>query len=493
MDTKDYYNTCEKCGRPMQYATEPKCNYCDSCMSEYCGCKLGRIKEIEPTCDSTAVIPSITVESVEGITNLANCLVHVTSTNTTYYVDDKHRIMITWAGPVNIPGYDMERNPEKFKDQIVTDVEAETAVIYDNHGKGYIFGITPKNLQQAINDKLDEMAADGTLESIIAHYLPLGYTLSYDTITEMKNATNYEEGSCCLCLGNTSLDDGGTSLFKIRVKTGSDVIDETSIYALANSETLIAEKIIPNIEREDESRVSVKSEYSYDLKSYYTVMSIPKSQFSINLVYYWDSYQDGVYKYVHEHPGSVYSNGPLKSPTIIDGQIKINAVPSDSEYWYILGTDANGDIKYTKDVYREKTGSQLKGLGYQNCFGIWCPIRINGAAFDASAELNHSDPNYNYIINSNIPMCIFGYDNDNYYLIVVEGRNPRSLGIRFNQAVTLMEELNIPNAFNMDGGGSCELWASNPTVNLVYGDKNVATLGYSSHRAWELIKFTKES
>lgn len=171
METKDYYNTCNKCGRPIQYATEPKCNYNDCCMSEYCGCKLGRIKEIEPTCDSTAVIPSITVESVEGITNLANCLVHVNDTNTTYYVDDKHRIMITWAGPVNIPGYDMKNNPNGYRDQIVTDVENETAVIYDKHGKGYLFGITPENLQTAINNKLDEMAADGTLSQIVLENL----------------------------------------------------------------------------------------------------------------------------------------------------------------------------------------------------------------------------------------------------------------------------------------------------------------------------------
>ena len=51
---------------------------------------------------ATAVIPSITVETVDGITNLANCFVHVTSTNTTYYVDDKHRPMMIWAGDVEV-------------------------------------------------------------------------------------------------------------------------------------------------------------------------------------------------------------------------------------------------------------------------------------------------------------------------------------------------------------------------------------------------------
>ena len=47
-----------------------------------------------------AVIPATTVETVDGITNLANCFVHVTGINTTFYIDDKHRPMMIWAGPV---------------------------------------------------------------------------------------------------------------------------------------------------------------------------------------------------------------------------------------------------------------------------------------------------------------------------------------------------------------------------------------------------------
>ena len=137
-------------------------------MNEYAYKQKACIRNKQPTCDSTAVIPSITVETVDGITNLANCLVHVTSTNTTYYVDDKHRIMITWAGPVNIPGYDMEGNPEGFKDQIVTDTEAGIAVIYDKNGIGYTFGIQEGlDVQEEINNKIDDMVEDGTLDTII--------------------------------------------------------------------------------------------------------------------------------------------------------------------------------------------------------------------------------------------------------------------------------------------------------------------------------------
>ena len=64
-----------------------------------------------------AVIPSITVDSTDGITELANCFVHVTTINTTYYVDDKHRIMLVWAGPVEATGYDTEANPSGLRSQ----------------------------------------------------------------------------------------------------------------------------------------------------------------------------------------------------------------------------------------------------------------------------------------------------------------------------------------------------------------------------------------
>lgn len=60
------------------------------------------IRNKQPDCTAQAVIPSITVETVDGITNLANCFVHVTSTNTTYYIDDKHRPMMIWTGPIEV-------------------------------------------------------------------------------------------------------------------------------------------------------------------------------------------------------------------------------------------------------------------------------------------------------------------------------------------------------------------------------------------------------
>lgn len=106
MDKKEYYNKCMRCGRPMAYAKPCECKYDDTCLSEYRCPMPACIKKKQPDCLAKAVIPAITVDTTAGLTNLANCFAHVTSINTTFYVDDKHRPMITWSGTVvvDVPG-----------------------------------------------------------------------------------------------------------------------------------------------------------------------------------------------------------------------------------------------------------------------------------------------------------------------------------------------------------------------------------------------------
>lgn len=172
----DCGTTCSECGRPWAICKQDGgcgCNKCkDIKFCEYGRMANGCIREKQPGCPMQAAIPSVTVESIEGIKNLADCLVHVSDINTTFYIDDKHRPMITWAGPVDIPGYDMEGNPNNYRDQIVTDVAAEMAVIYDKRGKGYVFGLVENiDLQEQVNNKLDEMAENGDLSEIIGSYI----------------------------------------------------------------------------------------------------------------------------------------------------------------------------------------------------------------------------------------------------------------------------------------------------------------------------------
>ena len=74
-----------------------------------------------------------------------------------------------------------------------------------------------KNLdvQEEINNKLDEMAEDGTLQEIITAYIQANVTWTFDTVADMKTATNLVDGSYAQTLGYRNLNDGGGSIYKI--------------------------------------------------------------------------------------------------------------------------------------------------------------------------------------------------------------------------------------------------------------------------------------
>lgn len=84
----------------MRYS-QGGCKKCGGCQCQEYGCKHnGCIRPIKPECPYEAVIPLVTVEDKSSLKNLADCFVHVTNINTTFYIDDKHRMTITWAGPI---------------------------------------------------------------------------------------------------------------------------------------------------------------------------------------------------------------------------------------------------------------------------------------------------------------------------------------------------------------------------------------------------------
>lgn len=128
---------CTTCGRPWVVCkgecgcNKPCCNKVNFC--EYGRAVPGCIRERAPECPMQAVIPSVVVESTSNLKNLADCFVHVTNINTTFYIDDKHRTMITWAGPVEVDNYDFANNPLGLRSQVVYDFAA---------GKGYYYNAT---------------------------------------------------------------------------------------------------------------------------------------------------------------------------------------------------------------------------------------------------------------------------------------------------------------------------------------------------------------
>lgn len=76
------------------------------------------------------------------------------------------------------------------------------------------------DVQEEINNKLDQMAEDGTLQEIITAYIQANVAWTFDTVADMKLATNLVDGSYAQTLGYSTIGDGKNGLYYI-TNTGS--------------------------------------------------------------------------------------------------------------------------------------------------------------------------------------------------------------------------------------------------------------------------------
>ena len=95
------------------------------------------------------------------------------------------------------------------------------------------------DVQEEINNKLDAMVEDGTLQEIITTYIQANVAWVFDTVADMKDSTNLINGSYAKTLGFYSLNDGGGATYYIN-NTG--VADEHATIAI---DTLLAH-IVPD-------------------------------------------------------------------------------------------------------------------------------------------------------------------------------------------------------------------------------------------------------
>lgn len=100
------------------------------------------------------------------------------------------------------------------------------------------------DVQTEINNKLDDMAKDGTLSQIIDLYIQSNTLMTFNNVEEMSSTTKLQNNSNAHTLGYYTINDGGESTYKIRTKTDADIVDNATIIALQNN--LIAELITNN-------------------------------------------------------------------------------------------------------------------------------------------------------------------------------------------------------------------------------------------------------
>lgn len=237
MDKKncgDYEVTCSSCGRPWAVCKEKGgCSKCgDVRFCEYGRKASGCIREKQPGCPMQAVIPSVTVDTVNGIKGLSDCLVHVADINTTYYIDDQHRLLTTWGGPVSVYDYDFDENPLNLRNQMAYDTANNILAIYDKAGVAYKVPIS--NLDNDYNVMVNKPQINGhelignktSTELGLQSELTAGANIQINDNTISATDTTYTAGQ------NVQINDNVISATDTTYTAGDGVeIDGTEVKA----------------------------------------------------------------------------------------------------------------------------------------------------------------------------------------------------------------------------------------------------------------------
>ena len=101
------------------------------------------------------------------------------------------------------------------------------------------------DVQEEINNKLDEMAEDGTLGDIIYAYLNTIAVLCYNTVADMKASTNLVNGSYAKTLGYHAIGDGGGSVYYINTSGTANEMDTIAIGSTLKAHIVIGSYIDP--------------------------------------------------------------------------------------------------------------------------------------------------------------------------------------------------------------------------------------------------------
>ena len=137
------------------------------------------------------------------------------------------------------------------------------------------------DVQEEINNKLDEMAEDGTLQEIITTYIQANVEWTFDSVAEMQTATNLIAGSYAETIGYYSANDGGGALYLITDVQPSGIYETlpNDLYAelIINGKLNVKQLGAYGDGTHDDSTVLQRA---FDLANTYTIY-MPKGDYAI--------------------------------------------------------------------------------------------------------------------------------------------------------------------------------------------------------------------
>lgn len=133
------------------------------------------------------------------------------------------------------------------------------------------------DIQEEIDNKLDEMAIQGTLQEIILEYLNTKGCLYFNTVNEMINYQHFNEGAFVKTGGYYEINDGKDATYKIISNTTG--YDETNIIELNNNLYALD---ITNIKYNRPFRILLISDIHYTAFNFYSIPAQNRLEMLLN-------------------------------------------------------------------------------------------------------------------------------------------------------------------------------------------------------------------
>lgn len=127
----------------------------------------------------------------------------------------------------------------------------------------------------------------------------------------------------------------------------------------------------------------------------------------------------------------------------------------------------NTNVTWVEDYSLSLNATNLANMGYEFAFVTFQPIILNNIPYNYD-NIPPSAPEREYVLDGYHARQVFGWDSDNYYMFIFDGRTPFSNGIDSNTMKSYLVNLGIPNAVNCDGGGSTQLWNMPDGYNMAH-------------------------
>lgn len=275
------------------------------------------------------------------------------------------------------------------------------------------------DVQEEINNKLDAMVEDGTIQEIIDAYLRIKSVLSFDNVAAMVASTNIVNGSTAKTLGFAKINDGGGSFYKI-VEDNTLTADGKNIISIGHDD-LYAVKINDTINVKEFGAVGDGSTDDYAAIQYCV------DTFPHHTIYF----PDGEYKV--SSPITVKVGNEYQVNFLLENNAKIGAYESVAHLMVIGentgtydrysegniltvngglfdGTNVSGSLIYTTNMRKQ---TRLQNINMINVSTIGIEIaRLEGSSVSSDSMIENINISGRCADDGSIGMKLEGTDND---------------------------------------------------------------------------------